>query len=323
MLMATWLKLSERAHTGKRRPHENTSYVLLAVLLFSVGVILSFYTAHAGDLSWTRPLPAGGSIGITGTMPGKPPTTGAVISVPDSDHHFTSSPIEISGTCPADTLVEIFRNDIFAGSTICDDKGKFTLSVDLLSGANTFIARVYDALNQAGPDSNKRTVYFDFTASVAGPIRSFDTGAAPMTIITDAVYRGTFPGQEMSVPINILGGVPPYAVNILWGDTKNNLVSRADNQEFRQPHVYAKAGIYQIALQTTDSQGRVAFLTVAAIVNGQPDTVTATETKNSVTPQILALWPLYTSAVAMVISFWLGERRERRQLTAHGQILTP
>lgn len=320
--MATWLKISAHTHTGKPRTHEHTSYALLALLLFAVGIALSFYTAHAGDLTWTRPLPKGGSIGITGTMPGKPPTTGATIAKPSDGQHFTASPIEFSGTCPASTLVELFRNDIFSGSTICSEDGKYTITVDLLSGANTFVARVYDALNQAGPDSNKITVYFDFSAPQASGVRSLDVGGTPMVIITDAVFRGTFPGQEMSMPISILGGVPPYALNVMWGDTKNNLVSRVDNQEFRQPHTYAKAGIYQIALQATDSQGRVAFLTVAAIVNGQPDTVATTESKPS-TPQFLALWPLYTAAIAMVISFWLGEKREKHALAAHGQLLTP
>lgn len=319
--MATWLKLSPHAHTGKRIVHERTSYAVLALLLFGVGIMLSFYTVHAADYTWTRPLPAGGSIGLTGTMPGKPPTIGATITTPTDGQRYTSSPIELKGTCPANTLVEIFRNDIFAGSTICDEKGKYTITVDLLSGANAFIARVYDALNQSGPDSNKVTVFFDFTAQAAGGIRSLDSGVAPMIIITDAVYRGIFPDKEMSMPINILGGVPPYAINVLWGDTKNNLYPRADNQQFRAAHVYAKPGIYQVALQATDSQGRVAFLTVAAIVNGQPDPVAETTAK-AATPMLLALWPLYTAAVATVISFWLGEKRERHQLVAHGQLLT-
>lgn len=323
MLMATWLKLSAHQHTGHHRPHEHTSYVLLAVLLFIVGTALSLFTAHAGDLTWTRPLPKGGSIGLTGTVAGKPPTTAATITSPTNGQHFTSSPIEFSGTCPANTLVELFRNDIFAGSTVCSEDGKYTATIDLLSGANTFIARVYDALNQAGPDSNQITVYFDFTAMQATSAASLDASGTPMILVTDAVFRGTFPDQEMSMPISVLGGVPPYAINVLWGDTKSNLVSRVDNQEFRQPHTYTKAGIFQIALQATDTQGRVAFLTVAAIVNGQADTVaTTTETKN-VTPQLLTLWPLYVASVAVVISFWLGEKREKHDLTVHGQLLTP
>lgn len=71
--MATWLKLSPREHTAHRSPHEHTSYALLAALLFLVGLALSFYTVTAADLSWERPLPKGGSIGLTGQVPTEPP----------------------------------------------------------------------------------------------------------------------------------------------------------------------------------------------------------------------------------------------------------
>ncbi len=328
--MATWLTLSPHKHTLRRRPHEHTSYAALAALLFVVGAALSFYTVHAASLSWTRPLPASGSIGITGTVPGKPPTTAATITSPTDGQHSTTTPLAVSGTCPANTLVELFRDNIFAGSTVCDSNGKYSVTVDLLSGKNSFVARVYDALNQAGPDSSTVTVYFDFTTQAATNVTSFDAGAAPMVLVTDAVYRGVFPQQTMTMPISILGGTPPYAVNVLWGDTKNNLQSLADNQTFNMPHTYDKPGIYQVALQATDSKGRVAFLTVAAIVNGQPDTTASTagaagtgSSSNSTATQLLALWPLYTASVAMVVSFWLGEKREIRSLSSHGQILTP
>ena len=323
--MATWLKVSPHEQTAHRSPHETTSYSVLALLLFAVGLALSFYTVNAADLSWSRPLPAEGSVGITGVMPGKPPTIGATINSPTDGQRFTTSPIEVVGTCPPGILVEIFRNDIFAGSTICGDDGKYKITIDLLSGANTFTARVYDALNQAGPDSKSITVYFDFIAAQAAPGRGLDFGGNEMIVQTDAVFRGAFPGKEMTVPVSIIGGVPPYAVNIQWGDLKNSLHSRADNQPFNSSHTYAKPGIYQLAMQATDSHGRVAFITVAAIVNGQPEPVaiTGANTPSSLATHLMALWPLYTAAVAMVISFWLGEKRQKHALAAHGQLLTP
>lgn len=323
--MATWLKVTPNTHTARKSPHESTSYSILALLLFAVGVALSFYTVSAADLSWSRPLPAEGSIGISGKVPGKPPAIAATINTPTDGQRFTTSPVEITGTCPAETLVEIFRNDIFAGSTICDNKGAYKVMIDLLSGNNTFVARVYDALNQAGPDSKNISIFFDFIAANAAP-SSLDFGGTQMIIQTDAVFRGAYPGKEMSIPIGIIGGVPPYAVNVQWGDLKNTLHSRADNQPFNSAHTYTKPGIYQLALQATDSQGRVAFITVAAIVNGQPDTTIGATDDNkpsSLAGHLMALWPLYTAAVAMVVSFWLGEKRQKHALAAHGQLLTP
>jgi hypothetical protein len=293
------------------------------VLLFIVGISLTAYSVKAGDLTWTRPGPSAGSIGITGIMPGKPPTQGAVITSPSNGQRFTTSPVPITGTCPANTLVELFKNDIFAGSTACSDKGTFEVDIDLIIGQNVMIARVYDALNQAGPDSPAVTVSYDASLPTASGQRSLDFGGDQMLVLTDAVFRGNFPGQEMTIPVRIVGGTAPYAVNVEWGDLKNNLISRGDNLEFRTPHTYAKAGIYQLGVQATDSKGRVAFLTVASIINGQVDPVSSgTPTVSSTQSKILALWPLYTAAVAMVISFWLGEKREKRDLANHGQLLS-
>jgi hypothetical protein len=112
-------------------------------------------------------------------------------------------------------------------------------------------------------------------------------------------------------------------VNIQWGDSTNKVISRPDNASFRAAHTYAKAGTYQLSIQATDADGRVAFLTVASIVNGQPDPeVSAISNANQTTSLLLALWPLYAAIFAMTISFWIGEWREKRILIKHG-LLSP
>ena len=125
------------------------------------------------------------------------------------------------------------------------------------------------------------------------------------------------------MPIDIIGGTPPYAVNIQWGDTSNKIVPRNDNVTFRVGHTYRKAGIYQITLQGTDAVDRTAFLTVVAIINGQPPVTAASTAANPPVNKLLALWPLYTCAVAVVISFWLGERREKHILGKNVLVLHP
>ena len=312
--------LIHKSHSGKLRPHEHTSYLPLGALLLAVGLLLGVYTSYAAS-----PGPEAGSVGMTGIMPGKPPTIGATIDSPREGARFSTTPIPVSGTCPKGTLVELFKNNIFAGSVPCTSSGTYSLDIDLLIGANILLARVYDDLNQAGPDSNKPTVYYDALPAQAGPLTSLDFGGAQLLLNTDAVFRGVFPKQELSIPIDILGGTPPYAINVQWGDSSNKMVPRANNQSFTVGHVYQRAGTYQISIQGTDANGRVAFLTVAAIVNGQPSTVTGTsEQSGSVSgatlARLLALWPLYTSVVAIAISFWLGERREKYILTHKGPV---
>lgn len=304
------LNLIDHSHSGRLRPHEHTSYVLLGVLLLIVGAALTAYTSFAAS-----PPPQSGSIGLTGVVPGKPPTIAATIASPSQGQRFSATPIKVSGTCPAGTLVEVFKNDIFAGSTTCDESGKYELEIDLLIGQNILIAKVYDDLNQPGPDSNAVTVFYDALGAQASPITSLDFGGAQLLLNTDAVFRGVFPEKELAVPIDILGGTPPYALNVQWGDSTNKVIPRNDNVTFNATHTYKRPGTYQISLQASDSQGRVAFLTVAAIVNGQPG-ITAGTTPTTARPlsTLLALWPLYTALVAMVASFWLGEWREKRIL---------
>lgn len=314
--MLNWLKLLQhKDHSGHLRPHEHTSYLPLLLILLVVGLLLTTFTTYAQS-----PGPEAGSIGLTGTVPGTPPAVAATITTPTDQKHFTLSPIVISGSCPKNTLVEIFKNDIFAGSSACTDAGVYSLDVDLIIGKNALKAIVYDALNQPGPDSNIVTVYYDILPTQSSLLTPLSFGGAQLVLNTDAVFRGAFPNQDLTVPIDIIGGSAPYAVNIQWGDSTNRVVPRNDNLSFNSAHAYSKPGTYQISLQATDSLGRVGFLTVAAIINGQPATgVAATAPGSSeTTSKLLALWPLYTSSVAVVVSFWLGEKREKSILTKRG-----
>jgi hypothetical protein len=310
--MHRWLKLSHRSHSGRLKPHEYTSYGPLLFLLIGVGVILSVSTAFAAG---PHPPPQAGSIGLTGEMPGPAPTVAATIAVPGNGESFTTSPITVRGNCPKGTLVEIFKNNIFAGSTACDSTGNYSISVDLLIGQNQLVARVFNSLNEQGPDSNVVTVYYNAAPFQGSPIAALNLGGNQLLIVTNAVYRGTFPGQQLSIPITVLGGTEPYAVNIQWGDSSNTVVPRNNNLQFFTNHVYKNAGTYQVTLQASDSQGRVAFLTVAAIVNGNATAVSSSSSTKPIN-KLLMLWPLYTAVLAAVISFWLGERREKHILDA-------
>ena len=266
-----------------------------------------------------HPGPQANSVSLSGTMPGPAPKIAATIVSPIEGQHIGTTPVTISGTCPSGTLVELYKNDIFAGSTVCNADGRYSLDVDLLIGKNTLVSRVYDNLNQPGPDSQPITVYYDALPPQSAALAPLNFGGAPLLLNTDAVYRGVFPGQALNIPIDILGGTPPYAVNIQWGDSTNKVIPRNDNITFTAGHTYRSPGTYQITLQASDSQGRVAFLTVAAIVNGQRSIAATNAAYNnpSVVSKLLILWPLYTSLIAIVISFWLGERREKKLIANH------
>jgi len=318
--MLNWLKLSQHRHSGRLRPHEHTSYLPLALILLVVGFALSTYTAYAAT---PYNGPEAGSIGISGIMPGKAPTVAATIKSPTDQQHFSTSPITVSGTCPENTLVELFKNNIFAGSTLCTDAGIYSLDIDPMIGNNILIAKVFDALNQPGPDSNSVIIFYDALPPQASPLTSNFAGTQ-LLLNTDAVYRGIFPKQELKMPIDIIGGSSPYAINIQWGDSTNKVVPRNSSGSFSVGHAYSKAGTYQVSIQATDASGNVAFLSVVVIVNGQPSATAATtiSTNSTAVSKLLILWPLYTALATIVTSFFLGEQREKRILRKHGLLLT-
>jgi hypothetical protein len=294
-------------------PHEYTSYLPLAILELVVGLVLVVSTVTAQS-----PPPQSYSVGLTGVMPGPAPTHAAVITSPTAQQQVSTVPITVSGTCPAQTIVEIYENDIFAGSGICSTSGTFSFNIDLLYGQNTLIAKVYDALNQPGPDSSSVTVNYNILPTQTSPLASLSLTGAQLILNTDAVYRGTWPDQQLSIPINIVGGVPPYAINLEWGDGSNTVTPRSDDTTFDSSHTYKKAGIYQITIQASDAQGHNAFLTVVAIINGQTGAAvqltSSISTPKSSSDLLLILWPLYAISATVVVSFWLGERREKRLL---------
>jgi len=308
------LKISHHRHSGHLLSHQSTSYLPLVLLLIIVGVLLVRFS----DSALASPPPQSGSVSLTGTYPEQPPKVAATITVPYNQEVFSTSPITVSGTCPSGTLVEIYKNVIFAGSTPCSSNGTFSLSVDLLYGQNSLTAQVYDVLNQAGPLSSPISVTYNGSLPQAAGLSSLNFSGNQMLLETNAVYRGTFPGQVLNVPLTIIGGLAPFAVNVEWGDSSNSVIPRSDNSPFNASHTYQKAGTYQITVQATDSQQQVAFLTVAAIVNGRLSAISYSNVSNNVpkssVKELLLLWPLYVSVITIVASFWFGEHREKRIL---------
>lgn len=306
-------KILSSNHSCRLRPHRHTSYGLLAVMVVMVGLILASFTITS--FASASPGPGSGSIGLSGTMPEKPPVTAATITTPSNFQQFSTTPITVSGTCPPNTLVEIYKNNIFAGSSPCSNNSTYTVQIDLLYGQNTLTATDYDVLNQAGPPSNAVIVMYNAQAPPTASLLNINFTGTQLLLNTNAIYRGAFPGQPLNVPISIIGGVGPFALNVEWGDNTNQVLPSSNNTTINATHTYAKPGTYKITIQGSDSQGRVAFLTVAAIVNGPSSVIGSTANgSSSQTNKLLVLWPLYAISATLVVSFWLGESREKHVL---------
>lgn len=273
-----------------------TGLVILAlVMAFAAAVI--FRAGHA-----TAVTQQSGSTGIEGTVPSPPPSQAATIDIPKNGQVFSNLPITVSGLCPANTLVEIYKNNVFAGSTNCVS-GSFNLQIDLFDGRNDLVAKVFDNLNQAGPDS--ATVTVTYTSNIS-------TGSPRITLTTQFAKRGADPGSILTWPITLSGGVGPYAISVDWGDKSNpDLISQKSPDNLTLQHTYAQSGVYKVTVKATDANGESAFLQLVAIANGpiKQSGVTSGSSSLSIQTKIL-LWPIILLFILMIIAFWVGKKHQ-------------
>lgn len=292
-----------------------TARQLLLLLPFIIGLLLNVvYTSGSVRAQVTNP--QDGSMALEGTIPSDPPTTGARISFPTDGQTFTEVPIDVTGTCPAGLLVKLFKNDVFAGSTVCEN-GSFSITIDLFRGENTLVAKVYDDLDQPGPDSNKVTVTFDDGIASQGINR--------VIITSNFSRRGGFPGKAFTWPIVISNGTPPYAIDIDWGDGKSDLISRPIPGEFLPEHTYEKPGTYVIIVKVSDAKGTTAYLQLVAVINGPATGTTdgsggsgeSGDESGSISQRTIIkvlVWPMYVLLGLIIVAFWIGKRYEIKRL---------
>jgi len=208
-------------------------------------------------------------------------------------------------------MVKLFSNNIFVGAVRCSN-GSYSLQIDLFSGQNDLVARVFDDLDQAGPDSNLVTVTF-----VDANLGAFE---GRVTLSSPFARKGANPSETLVWPIIISGGTGPYALSVDWGDGKPiTLKSIPFSGNINIDHIYDAAGVYRVIVKVTDSKGSTAYLQLIGVANGAVSaasattkdsgggTVTVTKTKVSIIPSLVAI-PL------ILLSFWLGRKFELQSL---------
>lgn len=290
----------------------NRSFVGISLGVVAFTALVAFVAAAGfqAPTAWAaNPSPKSGSVGLEATIPSAPPTRGATIVVPSNGAIFTDIPITVSGLCPSGLLVKIFDNNVFVGSTVCSG-GSFSLQIDLFSGRNDLIARVYDALDQAGPDSNTVTVTFNSA--------QFLQFGSHVTLSSAYAERGAPPGTELDWPVLLSGGTGPYAISVDWGDgTPSDLFSVTDAGTLTLKHTYKLAGIYKVVVKATDKNGGEAFLQLVGQATGAIQSNTKGNGNVIIKKEIL-WWPALLMLPLILAAFWLGRRHEllslRKQL---------
>jgi hypothetical protein len=320
--------------TGRRAPINRRSaltrksrfilpwpYVIF--LFLCVGVLLVGWTFQAGA----------DNLQVRAKVSAPLPSGPALITSPGDGTRFNSVPIIVAGTCPLDTYVQLYRNDVFSGTVICTTDGNFQLQTDLFPGANQLKVRVFNITDDEGPPSDPITVYYDVPqqpgsggasggGSPSGSGVSTSTPSVntpPFLIKTTYTYQGYKVGQDIEWTFETSGGEPPYAINVDWGDGTYSLLSQKEAGKIKAYHRYKEAGSdtkssFTIKVNGTDSAGHQAFLQLFLIVG--PSSIPSIVARNIPSgPHInkhwlLLAWPAYLVLILMALSFWLGEREE-------------
>jgi hypothetical protein len=223
--------------------------------------------------------------------------------VPSNGQSFSSLPITVSGFCVNNTTVEIYKNNVFAGSTPCQNNS-YRLQIDLFDGRNDLIAREFDDLNQAGPDSNTVTVNFSSPVPSLGP---------RVTLTSEYSKRGANPGSILNYPVSLSGGTGPYAISVDWGDkTKTDLFTQQIPGALNLQHTYAQSGVYNIIIRATDANGNAAFLQVVGIGNGPIQKTGSNSANGIITSEKTKIiwWPIIVLFIMMIIAFFIGRRQQ-------------
>jgi len=246
---------------------------------------------------------------VAGAVPSSAPT---IANLTNGKIFTTTDPVVVKGSCPSNTLVKIFKNQIFAGAALCQN-GAYQVAIDLFIGDNVLVAQAFNTNDISGPESTPVSVQLTLAEVTGVPANQF-------YITSEQFHQGAEVGDTMTWPIIINGGQPPYAINVSWGDGKTDLFSRTDASRFNINHVYKKPsgdkGSFTITIQATDQTGSRALLQLVAIVSGNatPGIVGGVSGGYKYSTIIRIAWQGLAVAVLVVLSFWLGEKREAKTI---------
>ena len=342
------LRLSHSQHTGHLLPRRTTSYPVLLMLMLCVGVFLASWTRAVTAAVYTK----SDTYTVHASVPGPAPTTAATITTPRNNEVFSATPISVSGSCPLATYVVVYRNNVMGGVALCDATGNYHVTSDLFVGLNELKAIDYSFTDAAGPESNKVNVKYlppssaSTSATPAGgsgqtaasqassvsPANASTPPSNPLVMHSNFSFQGFYVGEEVVWDIVIEGGAAPYAVSVDWGDGSHTLVSRQASGSYNFKHKYSHKGGYHGSyapiFTATDSSDGHATLQLLSIISNRPTPAVANDKYGGTTLSGLAslgggtvgrfikyIWPSYGVVVLMLISFWLGERREYQYLS--------
>jgi hypothetical protein len=305
-------KLLHHEHTGKLRPHHHTSYGSLLLIV----VVASFFT-----LACRHEIANADNIGTYGVVQSSVPTVAPQITnLVNNRTVTTNNSIIVSGSCQDNTQVEVFKNNVMAGSIECKNLA-FSLNIDLFYGNNNIVAEGYSQDNIAGPVSSSFSIKFVPPSVVASGATTSPESDEQFYMTTQADYKGASVGKKLNWTLTLHGGESPYNVTVSWGDGKTDALTVNKSGQFVISHVYNASTNknFGIIVEATDSYNSEALLQLSAIVQGAPTTLGSTNGGSSgPNLTIFKAAGLAFGILAFIIfAFWLGEKRELKLVNHH------
>lgn len=279
------------------------------------------------------------SYNVNASVPFPAPTQPAVIDAQLNGLNTASNTVEIFGTCQAINpvaIVSIWRSGASIGSVNCESNGTFRLTVGLVSGLNTLIARTSSISEAYGPDSSSLSItYTPAQPSSPGSAPQSTSPSTPnsnlsqsseaipgtnqLNIRTPSTFTLMDQKNTVATQVEVNGGQNPYTITINWGDgvTETKVVNASGIYTFE--HTFEKQGSYKAIAKVTDVLGSSVDYQFAIVSEQpQPASQTATnttepgsDTGDSVVaryflPAAIAAGVLGISAIALS-GFWIGQ----------------
>jgi hypothetical protein len=278
---------------------------------------------------------------VTARIPAPPLTEAATITTPIDGQTFTASPITVTGTCPDNSYVNLYRNGMFSGVSLCVGQN-YSIDTDLFVGRNTLLVQAYNSTDDAGPSTPSIDVTYAPPATGGSPDQQYvpaapgTTGndgtpseqAGPLLLWSDYRFSVFTAKSSFTWKMSFQSGKPPFSVKVNWGDGSDSGFSIANHDEFEINHTYDRPGYYTVFITGKDALGKETHLQLLALIKlpgalGTIGSIISGKGDSQAPPLnfrwLLVAWPAYLVIALMVLSFWLGERREYLQLIGRPQ----
>lgn len=282
--------------------------------------LLPFVMIVVGGVAASILLPAcvkADTLNVTAIIPAPLPSGPAIITYPHDQDHFATPVINVSGTCPPDSYVALYRNGIFSGTALCDN-GAFTIQTSLVPGANQLQVKVYNKTDNEGPPSGPITVYYDLPApgtpapATPIPLPPLPPGIQPSFLNLRAHpigmplyatypyrYQTHYATDTWAWNLIIDGGSLPYKVIVDWGDQTISTYENSGPSPTLH-HAYTKAGMYHPLIWVLDTEGNIAVLQLLAVVNEPDDLIADTVSPSQFPLRLLILLGIFILTIIVL-----------------------